>query len=483
MNKEGEGRKSQFVLMNVDELMTATSGKLVAGHCDSYFSSVCIDSRSVSKSSLFVALKGENQDGHNFIEDAVKNGAFLILITHGYATKKSEFCANLSSAYGVSFVAVENTLYALQQASKFYLNKMNLKLKIGITGSSGKTTVKELIGSLFSQSYDTFISFGNLNSETGLPLSIFMLHPHHEVGVFEMGMNRRGEIKELAEVLCPNVAIITNIGHAHIGMLGSVDAIAKEKKEIFSQFNEDCVAFIPECEFTQFLMDGIKGKVVVFGIKNLKENVQVTEEGFLGSLIKYENEKITVPLPGSYNVQNAILTLNVGEYFNFSIQKMKQGIESVKALFGRAQIRRGFTTCFFDCYNANPSSMSEAIKFCNSLKLEVRKVYILASMLELGNESLKEHCKICELIFDSDCECIYLFGNEMIAGFKEYSQTKSIDRFTHGDILGKLVFIYRDDEFEKLKAKLKEDIKKGDFVLLKGSHSLCLERLEGVLGL
>lgn len=483
MNKDRCGKEAQFVLLNAGELVVATSGRLIAGTNDSFCCSVVIDSRSVIRYSLFIALKGESQDGHSFVEDAIKKGASLILVTHDYAIKNSEYYATLSTVYNVAFVSVENTLFALQQLAKFYLSKMKLKLKIGITGSSGKTTVKELVGSLFSQSYDTFISEGNLNSETGLPLSIFMLRPHHEVGIFEMGMNRKGEIRELAEVLYPDVGIITNIGQAHIGMLGSVEIIAREKKEIFSRFNESCVAFIPECEFTSFLMDGIKGKVVVFSVENLKSHVDITEKGLLGTVIRYEEEMIAVPLLGSHNVKNVILLLSVGEYFNFSPKKIKCAIESVKIPFGRAQLKKGLTTCFFDCYNANPSSMRDAIQFCNSLNLQTRKIYVLASMLELGSESLGEHRKMCELIFNSDCECVYLYGNEIINGFKKYKESKTVNNSTSTDISRKNVYLYEDNEFEKLEAKLKQNIKKGDFVFLKGSRSLALERLENVLGL
>ena len=151
MDKENHGEQVQFVLMDLDELILATSANLIAGSNVSYFSSVCIDSRKVVKSSLFVALKGEKQDGHDFVEAAAKNGASLILIRCDYAAKNREYCTRLSSVYDVSFVAVKNTLQALQQIAKFYLAKMNLRIKIGITGSSGKTTVKELIGSLFSK--------------------------------------------------------------------------------------------------------------------------------------------------------------------------------------------------------------------------------------------------------------------------------------------------------------------------------------------
>ena len=264
------GKTSQNFLMDASELLEATNGVQLSGDEGDCFSHVSIDSRSVEAFSLFVPLRGKNLDGHQFIEEAIKKGSKIVLVDSLYVKEEGFKLKKLSKIYGNAFIEVENTLKALQDASHFYLGKMNLKLKIGITGSSGKTTVKEMIGSLFSQKYNTFISQGNLNSETGLPLSIFMLKPSHEVGVFEMGMNRKGEIGELANVLNPDVAIITNIGTAHIGMLGSSQAIALEKKEIFSNFTHTSVGFIPDCSFTNLLKDVKNGKMIVYGASHLK---------------------------------------------------------------------------------------------------------------------------------------------------------------------------------------------------------------------
>ena len=475
------GRNTQNFLMDTLELIKATNGVMLFGSEDSSFSSVSIDSRNIEASSLFVPLRGKNLDGHLFIEESIKKGARIVLVDSLYADKEKSKLKNLFEAFNTTFVVVENTLYALQDASRFYLDKMDIKLKIGITGSSGKTTVKEMVGSLFSQKYNTFISQGNLNSETGLPLSIFMLRSYHEVGVFEMGMNRKGEIGELASILSPDVAIITNIGTAHIGMLGSSQAIAYEKKEIFSHFTSTSIGFIPDCSFTQFLKDVKSGKMIVYGASYLERFEGFESLGLLGSLIKYKGEEIKINLPGKHNVENAILTITVGEYFNFNAKEIKKGLEAVKASFGRSEVKNGFVSCFFDCYNANPESMSEAISFSDSLVWSGKKIAILGSMLELGEKSVKEHSKICEKALNSSFDVLYFFGDEILEGLKSYLDKKQISERDLDKLFGKKVFLCKDEEFNALKSSVSNVVQKYDFVLLKASRGLSLERLEDVL--
>lgn len=475
------GKTTENFLMNALELLKATNGVQLSGSQEDYFSHVSIDSRSVESFSLFVPLRGKNLDGHQFIEEAIKKGSKIVLVDSLYVKEENFKLKKLSETYGISFIEVGNTLKALQDVACFYLAKMNLKLKIGITGSSGKTTVKEMIGSLFSQKYNTFISQGNLNSETGLPLSIFMLKPFHEVGVFEMGMNRKGEIGELASVLNPDVAIITNIGTAHIGMLGSSQAIALEKKEVFSNFTYNSVGFIPDCDFTNFLKDVENGKMVVYGSSHLKGFESFQLQGLTGSLIRYEGKDIKVNLPGEHNVENAILTITVGEYFNFKTEEIKRALEAVKAVSGRSEVKEGFVTCFFDCYNANPESMKEAINFSNLLAWNGKKIAILGSMLELGERSVEEHSKICDKALNSSFDVLYFFGDEILLGLENYLDKNQIDKKDFDRLFGKKVFAYKDGEFNALKTTVSGNVQKCDFVLLKASRTLHLERLEDVL--
>lgn len=486
MSGVGNKKETQYILMTVPELLEATGGALLYGDESISFSSVCIDSRLATHGSLFVALKGEMSDGHLYVDDAIKNGASVILMgsyilrADGYKEKFK----SLSKEYGVAFVSVEEPLYALQKSAKFYLNKQNLKLKIGITGSSGKTTVKELIGAIFSKIDNTFVSFGNLNSDTGVPLSIFSVRPEHRIAVFEMGMNRKGEMAELTYMLTPDVAVITNIGLAHVGILRSIEEIAREKKKIFAYFTPNCIGFVPKCEFTQFLQDGVDGKMIVFSSEFLEGFEGAVDCGLEGSIIKYKGKEIALHLLGKHNIQNAICAISVAQYFGVSDEIIKTSIEGVGASFGRSQLMKGFATCFFDCYNANPDSMAEAINFCNMTEQNARHVYILGSMLELGEKSNIEHQRICEKVFDSNATLIFLFGTVMLQGFFDYLTHKNIDFniANHSMEIGrKKVIFYKDGLFEDFSEDVKKNIKEGDFVLLKASRSLKFERLKDVI--
>ncbi|UTC63381.1 UDP-N-acetylmuramoyl-tripeptide--D-alanyl-D-alanine ligase [Treponema sp. OMZ 787] len=471
MAKEEENKDSDYSLMTLEELLRSTDGKLVHDADSSKsFSSVVIDSRNVKDNSLFIPLRGENQDGHIYIESALKNGGKFFIADFDHLNQNEAGLLSLCKKYNASCVAVKNNLKALQDAARFYLSKFPNLYKIGITGSSGKTTTKEILSSIYSQKYNTISTKGNLNSETGLPLSVFEVRPEHEAGIFELGMNRRGEIAEITSVLLPNAAIITNIGAAHIGILGTKQAIAEEKKEIFSYFNDDALGFVPDCEFTEFLKDVSHGSIFTVSDNDSSLVQRVEDAGVSGSKIFYREEEILFPLPGAYNVKNALLCIALAEKKGFSAKEIKSGLEAVRALFGRSQVLHGFVTYFLDCYNANPDSMKSAIEFCDSINTEFTKHYVLASMLELGTESDYEHKKIIEAALNCDADNLYFFGDDIFSAFEGLKLSSS-----------KKIYKFKTNEFELLKEMLKENLSKDDFVLLKGSRSMELERLESVL--
>lgn len=461
-----------FPLMSFGEFEKSTGGKILFNFSGTQtFFSVAVDSRNVFKDGLFIPLRGEKQDGHIYIEAALKNGAVCFTADNTYIAyaENLSFLETLCKKYCACCIAVNNNLYALQAAAAFYLRKFPKLHKIGITGSSGKTTTKEILAAIYSVKYNTITNKGNLNSETGLPLSVFMVRPEHKVGIFELGMNRRGEIREIAKVLLPNAALITNIGTAHIGILGTQEAIVEEKKEIFSYFTKDCIGFVPECPFTAFLQDIPCGTVYVYSQAKIQSIEHIEDAGVAGSKIRYNGEEILFPLPGKYNAQNAVACIALAEKEGFSPAEIKKGLEAVRPLFGRSQIMHGFVTCFMDCYNANPDSMREAIEFCNSVQSGGLKQYVLASMLELGAASFESHLDIVERALSSNADIIYFFGDDITAASEMYES---------GD---KKVFKFKTSQFEALKTTLKQNLHKDDFVLLKGSRGLALERLEAVL--
>ncbi|GHV94134.1 UDP-N-acetylmuramoyl-tripeptide--D-alanyl-D-alanine ligase [Spirochaetia bacterium] len=433
------------------------------------FSSVSIDSRSVQQGALFVALAGAASDGHCFVEAAFKAGAAAAMVE---SSKLETFdLTNIAKSMGKDLVVVENTLRGLQDAARVYLERFPKLLKIGITGSSGKTTTKEIAAAIISAEKNTVMNKGNLNSETGLPLSVFEVRSHHEAGVFELGMNRRGEIAELAAVLKPNIALITNIGSAHIGILGSKQAIAEEKKNIFSQFAGNGIALVPEDdEFRDFLGEGVKGRVCFYGAASFAELEGTRSLGLEGSEIRWAGEAIHFALPGRHNLADALGAIAIAREVPVSRNAVKRGLESVRPLFGRGEILRGRTTVIRDCYNANPESFEKALEFCDSLDWPGRRIYVIADMLELGGNSRSSHERMGRLLAVSKADKVFLYGNETEAAASVMA-ANGVDAkpFFHTRSMG------------ELSAALDAFIQSGDLVLLKGSRGCALEQLSGLL--
>ena len=430
------------------------------------FSSVSIDSRSIQEGALFAALSGSSVDGHSFVESAFRNGAAAALVER---EKLAAFnLTQTSQNLGKTLIAVDNTLRGLQDAARIYLEKYPRLLKIGITGSSGKTTTKEIAAAIIGSEKNTVMNPGNYNSETGLPLAVFNVRPCHEVGIFEMGMNRQGEIADLAPVLKPHIALITNVGSAHIGILGSKDAIAKEKKNIFSRLDDNGVALIPDdSEYRDFLAEGVRGKVFFYGEKSFAELGGVKNLGLDGTEILWGGESIRFALPGRLFLADAFAAIAIAREVPVSGRAVRLGLESVQPLFGRGEIIRGRTTVIRDCYNANPESLSQAIELCDSLEWPGRRVYVIGDMLELGENSRQAHEAIGRLLAASRAEKVFLYGNEtqaaagiLGAGHKQFLHTGDID---------------------ELSRALDGFVQSGDLVLLKGSRGCALERLGDVL--
>ena len=463
-------------LLDFQLLLRSVSGICIS-ECKNniFFSSVATDSRAVEKNSLFVPLVGEKQNGHNYIPSALENGASIVFVERAeYEQKKSIYTA-LSEKNSAAFVMVENNLSALQALAAAYVDKFPSLVKIGITGSSGKTTTKELLVALLSQKYSVIANEGNLNSETGLPLSVFKIRENHEVGVFEMGMNRVGEIGELARVLHPKYAVITNIGTAHIGILGSRKNIAAEKKKIFSEFSgKDCVAFVPkENDFAGFLSEGVNGEVVRYGGDD-GEIVFLEDCGIDGSRFSVRGVEMKLGIPGIYNFKNACAAIRVALLLNVSPEQIKAGIESVKPIFGRSQVLRGKYTIVQDCYNANPDSMEKSIDFCASVKTAGKKIFVLGDMLELGADSAAEHSKIGYLAATKGADLTVFVGDESRAAFESAKKIAPNAKI--------LYFSGRsDDTISAVASAISEFACKGDFILLKASRGIGLERLTKML--
>lgn len=477
MNESGsaKGKKS---LLTLQEVLTAVDGIHVLGTGDFYFSQVQTDSRNVTEGTLFVPLIGEKQDGHIYIEQAINKGASVVFICLKNYEKDGSMFTTLSLAHpDVFFIAVENTLTALQKAAAAYVEHFPRLIKIAVTGSSGKTTTKEIMAAILRQKYNTITNEGNLNSETGLPLSVFKIREEHQAGIFEMGMNREHEIEEISAVLKARFAIVTNIGTAHIGLLGSRENIAREKSHVFDWFKGIGTGVIPcDDDFTDFLSEQITGNIVKYGLGASEGITNVRDEGLDGTYFCIDGSEAHLALPGKYNFKNALGAVALAKVLGLSSKEIAEGISSLEPMFGRSQVIKGKYTVVQDCYNANPDSMEKSLDFIASVQGEKKKFCVLGDMLELGDDSEKEHARTGALVngFISNHSidaCVFV-GKEMQAAYRECKENKNTRAFETKD----------DETLLKVKdTLLSMGLSQGDIVLIKASRGLSLERLTKIL--
>jgi UDP-N-acetylmuramoyl-tripeptide--D-alanyl-D-alanine ligase len=433
------------------------------------FISVSTDSRTVEPGGLFVALRGAALDGHRFVEAAFNRGAAGAMVDAAALRDRSLGLEELSRKAGKPLIVVQDTLRGLQDAARIYLEKFPDLVRIGITGSSGKTTTKEIAAAIIGREKKVMMNRGNLNSETGLPLSVFEIKRGHEAAVLEMGMNRRGEIGELAAVLKPHIALITNIGSAHIGIFDSRGAIALEKKNIFSFFDGDDVALIPEDEdYRVLLAEGLRGHVRFYGPGSFEELGAPVDMGLGGTEFDWAGERVRFRLPGRYNFRNALAAVAIARELPVSGRAIREGLESVRPLFGRGEVLEGPVTVIRDCYTANPESMAEAVAFCDHLAWPGRKIYVIGSMRELGRISVDAHEELGRLLAVSAAEMIFLYGEETAAAAEILKDA------------GGIPFFYTT-AMQELSEALGAFVRPGDLVLLKGSRNCALESLTEIL--
>ncbi|MCL2184669.1 MAG: UDP-N-acetylmuramoyl-tripeptide--D-alanyl-D-alanine ligase [Treponema sp.] len=453
-------------LMSLDELSNLLGGRLISFSSDNGFSSVSIDSRSACANSVFYALNGTMCDGHKFVNAAFSAGASCAVVE---SSKINTFnIVNIAQNMGKNLIVVEDTLASLQDSARVYLEKFDKLKKVGITGSAGKTMTKEITAAIISCEKNTVMNKGNLNSETGLPLSVFEVRDHHEVGVFELGMNKTGEILKSANVLKPNIALITNIGSAHIEFFGSKDKILDEKISIFNYLKKDDIALIPsKDEYAKKMAKAActSGNIKFYSTETIEEFEGTRSLGLNGTQIYFAGEKINFSLPGKHSLDDAIAAIAIAKEIPVSISAIKQGLESVKPLFGRLQVLKGRTTVICDCYNANPESTAKAIEFCDSAEWKGRKIYVIADMLELGEFAHNAHSELGSLLDASKADKIFLFGKEIKAAV---------------NILKNKPYFYSEN-FDEVSASLNSYVQKDDIVLLKGSRGCALERLTDML--
>ncbi len=459
------------LLFRAGELASLIGGAC-KGFLDAPIRSVVADSRAARLDSIFVALKGERTDGHLYIKQAIENGARVVMAEFSRRDMALDAIHASNMGEKICLILVDSTIKGIQQAACEYRRRNSL-LRIGVTGSSGKTTTKECIAAILSACYppeSVAMSPGNLNSDIGLALALFDLRPQHTIGVFEMGINRKGEMDELASMYEPDIAVITNIGTAHIGMFGSRDEIAKEKGKIFSHFDGHQKALLWEDDqYRQFLASLVRGTVHYYGLKSTEGIEKIENLGLKGWRIGWKQQTIEFGFPGQHNLLNACAALSIANMLELDPAQASRGLSSVKPLFGRSEIREGRITVLQDCYNANPDSIAAAIEFFSALPSDNRKILVLGSMLELGEESERAHENVGLMAGNSGAEAIFLFGQEMAA-----AEAALKGRSFKGMLM-------LTDSMNELIEAVSGFVQPGDLLLVKGSRGMALERLTKVL--
>ena len=377
-----------------------------------------IDSRQVESGYLFIAVKGEKVDGHQFIPQVFEKGALAVLSEQ-----------ELSDPAG-PYIRVESTLGAMKKLAAYYRRSLDIKV-VGITGSVGKTSTKEMIASVLSQKYNVLKTEGNFNNEIGLPLTIFKIREQHEVAVLEMGISEFGEMHRLAEMAYPDICVITNIGLCHLENLLTRDGILKAKTESFEHLTPEGTAVLNGDDDKLCEKKMVNGKPVVFygigkeakpakterGEKYLAEKevyaTDVEPVGLDGTKavihIGAESFAVTIPIAGEHNVYNALAAVCVAGKLGLSVDEMKRGIESVKTIGGRSNlIHKGGMTIIDDCYNANPVSMKASIDVLAAAP--GRKIAVLGDMGELGENEQELHAMVGEHFEGKGIDALFAAG-------------------------------------------------------------------------
>ncbi len=446
------------------------SGGFYLGHRSRWQepTTVCVDSREAAQRALFIPLKGERTDGHLHIESALKAGSSAVLVEREWAEGHNETLKNWAELYGVLFFPVDDPLKQMQAMAVKHRQRFPRLKVVGVTGSNGKTTTKEMVASILGTMGRCYKNPGNLNSEIGLPLTVLRMNREYDFAVLEMGINHVGEMDVLVDIARPDTAVVTNIGTAHIAYLGSKRRIAEEKRKIFSLMDETGRAFVYENEaFRDVLEENLKGRLELFGPRTLPDFVSARENGLKGQELVFTDCTIQLPLPGRHNLNNALAAVAVARELGADWDHVRQGLESLDAGFGRTEILEGPVTVVQDCYNANPDSVSAALRMFSDMSTEGRRFLVLGDMLELGEESGMLHRKLGGTLTDCSAHMVFFFGPEMKAAAQEYKHSGGVS--------------FWSENFTDLESAVLEAVAPGDLVFLKGSRGMALERLTAPL--
>lgn len=425
-----------------------------------HFASIETDTRNIREGALFVALKGERFDGHDYVSVAREKGAFGAIVSE-----------DRPSFHGEGFVifVVKDTLVAYQDLARFHRRRFDIPV-VAVTGSVGKTSTRNMVAQVLAQKYNVLQTEKNFNNEIGLPKTLLSLRDDHEVCVVEMGMRGLGQIAELAAIAEPTMGIVTNVGKSHIELLGSQENIAKAKCELVEALGPDGTAILNQDDpFVVAMADRCRGKVVGYGITSNAmvrgSRITCNEKGVRFTCRFFDQVMdISIPVIGEHNVYNALVAIAVGRILGLTEQQLQRGLVKYRGMAMRQElVNIGDYTFVNDAYNANPASMSESLRTL-SLLTKGRKIAVLGGMLELGDWTKIEHEKI-----GKEAATLSLDGLITLGEPAQYiAEAAKKEGLSH---------VYTVSSHEEAAAVLQSIIQPGDTVLLKGSRGFAMEKI------
>ncbi len=450
--------------LRLEQIAEWCGGALVRGEPRALALRVGTDSRAARVGDCFVALKGERHDAHEFLPEVARAGAVAAIVQRRVVAPSGK----------LAFIEVDDTLTALQRLAGNYRDSLKLKV-VGVTGSNGKTTTKDLCASVLAQKFSIAKTTGNFNNHIGLPLSLLGANAAHAIGVFELGMNHAGEIAALASLAKPDVAVVTNIGRAHIEFLGSRAAIAREKGALVESLGKGGVAVLnADDEWSAGIARRCKGRVITTGIRRAADVRARAVE--IGASAKFtlcfrqtrEEARVKLPMLGRHQIYNALQAAAVGRTCNMKIEDIVVGLEQLKAPEMRMQAEQiGNVRIFNDAYNANPDSVEAALAAFRHVRASGRKIIVLGDMMELGEHTQAAHGEVGRLLAEEG-------GVKVLVTVGAFARVIGKTAIRSG--LEDALVVAFDTAADAAKF-LKMEARTGDCILLKGSRRVGLEQI------
>lgn len=444
-------------MFKIKDIVKICNGKLLCGDENIICKGFSIDTRTINKNDIYVGIKGENTNGNLLCHDAIKKGAIACIVEEDIDITN----------FNIPIIRVDNSINSLQDLARSVINNFN-GIVIGITGSVGKTSTKDMVYSVVSQKYKTLRTIGNNNNHIGLPLSI-LKYTNEEVMILEMGMNNFNEISVLTNIAKPDIAVITNIGTSHIGNLGSRENILKAKLEIVEGLKENGILLINNDNdlLHNYYLNNKQNNIVTIGINN--------DSDYVASNIKYNsnsasfeinNENYLINIDSMPYIYNALIAYAIGIKLGISIDKIKYGIKNFSLTKNRLDIKvnKDNIVIIDDTYNASYDSIKVALEILSNRK-EKRKIAMLGDILELGDYSKEIHISLASLVMKSDIDILITVGKDIKYLTNELNK------------LGYKNKIYSFDKYDDTYNLLDNLLKSGDVILLKASHGIKLNEV------